>query len=207
MPDDSVLTLAAASSVRISFTRKQRLVFLDRGEGFFDVRHIPGRPFIVTTGNKRVVVTGTKFNVDYHQSERAIEVAVIEGRINVISHKQEHGKKDVTSVGTHEVFLFPASGSAIREPLSAEHACAWRMRKLYFDDATLKDVLSSVNRYFQKPLVVRDPQMEKLTISGMFQAGDIKSVLLSLNDLYGLKGYETRDKWLLVQDKQPVRYN
>lgn len=207
LPDDSTLTLAAASSVRVSFTKQERVVFLDDGEGFFDVKHIPGRPFIVVTGNKRVRVTGTQFNVDYYSANHSMEVAVVEGQINIISNKRTREGNDVTPVGTNEVFLFPASGTAVRQPLSAEHASAWRMRKLYFDDATLTDVLAGVNRYLQKPLVASSPEIERLTLSGMFRAGDIKAVLLSLNDLYGLKGREVHDKWLLVQGHQPPQAN
>jgi len=207
LPDGSVLTLAAASSLRVSFTKQERVVFLDDGEGFFDVKHIPGRPFIVVTGNKRVQVTGTQFNVDYYSASHSMEVAVVAGQINVISSRQAHDTNTVTPVGTNEVFLFPANGSAVRQPLSAEHASAWRRRKLYFDDATLTDVLASINRYSKKPLVADSPEMAQLRLSGMFDAGDVKSVLLSLNDLYGLKGQETRDKWLLVQGHQPSQAN
>jgi transmembrane sensor len=207
LPDDSTLTLAAASSVRVSFTKQKRVIFLDDGEGFFDVKHIPGRPFIVVTGNKRVQVTGTQFNVDYYSASHSMEVAVVAGQINVISSRQAHDTNMVTPVGTNEVFLFPANGSAIRQPLSAEHASAWRRRKLYFDDATLTDVLASVNRYSKKPLVAGNPEMAQLRLSGMFDAGDVKSVLLSLNDLYGLKSQETQDKWLLVQGHQPPQAN
>ncbi len=207
LPDDSTLTLAAASSVRVSFTKQERVVFLDDGEGFFDVKHMPGRPFIVVTGNKRVRVTGTRFNVDYYSANRSMEVAVVEGRINVISNRSARDGNAVTPVGTNEVYLFPASGTAVPQPLSAEHASAWRMRKLYFDDATLGDVLAGVNRYLQKPLVAGNPEIERLTLSGMFQAGDVKAVLLSLNDLYGLKGHEVQDKWLLVQGHQPPQAN
>jgi transmembrane sensor len=207
LPDGSVLTLAAASSVRVSFTKKERVIFLDDGEGFFDVKHIPGHPFIVVTGNKRVQVTGTQFNVDYYSARHSMEVAVVAGRINVISSGPAHDMGGATSVGASEVFLFPANGSAVRRPLSAEHASAWRRRKLYFDDATLADVLAGVNRYSKKPLVAGSPEIAQLTLSGMFDAGDVKSVLLSLNDLYGLKGRETQDAWLLVQDHQPTRAN
>ncbi len=54
LPDGSTLTLAAASTVRIAFNDKQRIVYLSGGEGFFDVKHNPDRPFIVVAGKKRV---------------------------------------------------------------------------------------------------------------------------------------------------------
>lgn len=199
LPDGSTLTLDAASSVRIAFTDKERVVYLSGGEGFFDVKHNPARPFIVVAGKKRVVVAGTKFNVDYFPKERDMEVAVVEGLVNVTFPTPGAGDRTVP-IKQDEVVMFPANGSTIRRPISAARASAWREGKLYFDDAQLSEVLASVNRYFQKPLVVSNPGMGKRTVTGMFQAGDLNAVLMSLNDLYGLKGKELSDRWLLIQD-------
>ncbi|HEU0097063.1 MAG TPA: FecR domain-containing protein, partial [Rhizomicrobium sp.] len=90
---------------------------------------------------------------------------------------------------------------------SAARASAWREGKLYFDDAQLGEVLTSVNRYSKKPLTVSNPEMGKLTVTGMFRAGDLDAVLMSLNDLYGLKGQELADRWLLTQDSKVSRPN
>ena len=201
LPDGSTLTLDAASSVRIAFSDKQRVVYLSGGEGFFDVKHNPNRPFIVVAGKKRVVVAGTKFNVDYFPKERDMEVAVVEGLVNVTFPTPSAGDKTVP-IKQSEVVLFPANGSTIRRPISAARASAWREGKLYFDDAQLNEVLASVNRHFQKPLVVSNPEMGKRTVTGMFRAGDLNAVLMSLNELYGLKGRELADRWLLVQDSK-----
>jgi len=206
LPDGSTLTLDAATSVRIAFSDKERVVYLDRGEGFFDVKHNPARPFIVVAGNKRVVVAGTKFNVDYFPKERDMEVAVVEGLVNV-TFPTPHAGNSIMPIKQKEVVQFPANGSTIRRPISAAHASAWREGKLYFDDAQLGEVLASVNRHLEKPIVVSNPEMGRRTVTGMFKAGDRNAVLLSLNDLYGLKGKELADRWLLVQDSKASQPN
>ncbi len=206
LPDGSTLTLDAASTVRIAFNDKQRIVYLSGGEGFFDVKHNPDRPFIVVAGKKRVVVAGTKFNVDYFPKESDMEVAVVEGLVNVTFPTPNAGSRTMP-IKQDEVVQFPANGSTIRRPMSAAHASAWREGKLYFDNAQLSEVLASVNRYSKKPLTVSNPEMGKLTVTGMFRAGDLNAVLLSLNDLYGLKGQELADRWLLTQDSKISRPN
>jgi transmembrane sensor len=206
LPDGSTLTLGAASTARIAFDDKQRIVFLTGGEGFFDVKHNPNRPFIVVAGKKRVVVAGTKFNVDYFPKESDMEVAVVEGLVNV-TFPTANAENKTTPIKQDEVVQFPANGSTVRSPLSATRASAWREGKLYFDDAELSEVLASVNRYSKKPLMVGSPEMEKLTVTGMFRAGDLNAVLLSLNDLYGLKGKELPDRWLLIQDSKAPQPN
>lgn len=206
LPDGSTLTLEAASAVRIAFNDKQRVVYLSRGEGFFDVKHNPDRPFIVVAGRKRVVVAGTKFNVDFFPKESDMEVAVVEGLVNVTFPTPNAGYRTMP-IKQNEVVRFPASGSTVRRPISAARASAWREGKLYFDDAQLSEVLASVNRHFQKPLVVSNAEMGRKTVTGMFRAGDLNAVLVSLNDLYGLKGKELADKWLLVQDPKTPQPN
>ncbi|MDB5739930.1 MAG: hypothetical protein JWP16_970 [Alphaproteobacteria bacterium] len=206
LPDGSTLTLGAASTARIAFNDKQRIVYLSGGEGFFDVKHNPARPFIVVAGKKRVVVTGTKFNIDYFPKESAMQVAVVEGLVNVTFPAPNAGPRTMP-LRQNEVVQFPANGSAVRRFMTATHASAWREGQLYFDDAELSEALASVNRYFPKPLVVSNPEMGKRTVTGMFRAGDVHAVLVSLNDLYGFKGKELADKWLLVQDSKAARPN
>jgi transmembrane sensor len=206
LPDGSTLTLDAASTVRIAFNDKQRIVYLSGGEGFFDVKHNPDRPFIVVAGKKRVVVAGTKFNVDYFPKESDMEVAVVEGLVNVTFPTPNAGNATMP-IKQNEVVQFPANGSIVRRPMTAARASAWREGKLYFDDAQLSEVLTSLNRYSKKPLTISNPEMGKLTVTGMFRAGDLDAVLLSLNDLYGLKGQELADRWLLTQDSKASRPN
>lgn len=206
LPDGSTLTLDAASAVRIAYSDKQRVVYLSGGEGFFDVKHNPARPFVVVAGKKRVTVAGTKFNVDYFPGESNMEVAVVEGLVNVTFPTPEARYKTMP-VKQNEVVRFPANGTAVRRPISAVRASAWREGELYFDDTQLGEFLAGVNRHLQKPLVVSDPEMVKRTVTGKFRAGDLNAVLLSLNDLYGLKGKELSDKWLLVEDSKISRPN
>jgi transmembrane sensor len=206
LPDGSTLTLGAASSARIAFNDKQRIIYLNKGEGFFDVKHNPDRPFIVVAGKKRVIVTGTKFNVDYLPRNSAMEVAVVEGLVNVSFPAQNAGQKTMP-IKQNEVVRFPANGSVVRRPMSAARVAAWREGKLYFDDAELSEVLAGANRYFPKPVMVSSPEMGKRTVTGMFRAGDLTAVLTSLNDLYGLKGKELADRWVLIQDSKVSRPN
>jgi ferric-dicitrate binding protein FerR (iron transport regulator) len=105
----------------------------------------------------------------------------------------------VEQVGAGEVVFFPAKGPPVRRNLTPEQAAAWRVRKLYFDSASLGQVLAEVNRYAAKPLVVENQDIERLMLTGQFPAGDVQSVLLSLRQLYGIEARETADRWLLAR--------
>lgn len=197
LSDGSALTVAADSVVKVSFTEERRQVWLERGEAFFDVRHDSSRPFTVAAGAHTVVVTGTKFDVNYGVGEGAMEVAVVQGQIKVKSPLLQNDT--LVSVGASEVVLFSANGAVIKRAQSAERAAAWRTRELYFNDASLAEVVAEVNRYAAKSLVLDDPDLKALTVSGLFQAGDVESVFFSLHELYDIDAREMPDRWVLTK--------
>ncbi|WP_293679407.1 FecR domain-containing protein, partial [uncultured Phenylobacterium sp.] len=79
--DGSTLRLNTASRVEIRFSRDERRITLQRGEGFFEVAHDASRPFIVVAGETRVRAIGTKFDV--RRVGGATQVILAEGRVQV----------------------------------------------------------------------------------------------------------------------------
>lgn len=55
------------------------------------------------------------------------------------------------------------------------------------ENAALGAALDEVGRYTSTRLVLADPQLRALSITGVFRTGDIDSVLFSLRELYGLR--------------------
>ena len=63
LEDGSKVELNTASVVRASITAQSRQVWLDKGEAYFEVAHLSGRPFVVHAGNRTITVLGSKFSV------------------------------------------------------------------------------------------------------------------------------------------------
>ncbi len=213
LPDGSTLTVNADSSVRLAFTREQRQVILERGEAFFDVRHNTGWPFVVTAGGRTVVVTGTKFDIDYGATDKAVEVAVVEGHVQVASA----AVPTTTALPTNaliagDVILFPEGKPGVPQKISADQVAAWRSRRLYFDQSSLSEVLTEVNRFTSKQLVLGDATLAGLKLSGYFRAGDIDAVIFSLTELYKIQVNDAGKTWVLTGTKDetlppPTRRN
>jgi transmembrane sensor len=205
LPDNSQITVAGASSVSVAFSDSRREVSLDQGEAFFDVQPDVRRPFVITAGARKVTVTGTSFNVNYLAAMDEMEVAVVEGTVNV-AFPSLSGGGETETMRAGDVILFPAMGRPlVRRNLTAQQVSAWRSRKLYFDAANLSQVLSEVNRYSTKPVVSETRDIDKLMLSGQFQAGDVDSVLISLQQLYGIEARETEQEWVLARKPSPAR--
>lgn len=200
LPDKSLVTVAANSAVSVDFSGGRRGVALTRGAAFFDVQHDKDRPFVITAGQRSVTVTGTRFNVNNYAAQDELEVAVVDGRVNV-SYRAENGAAEILRMAAGDVILFPAAGGLVRRNLTPEQAAAWRSRKLYFDAAHLDQVIAEVNRYSAKPLVPENRDIEKLMITGQFPAGDVALVLTSLRQIYGIEARETATEWVLARKR------
>ena len=53
------------------------------GEAYFDVAHDADKPFIVQTEGMRIVVHGTKFNVDAFPGSENTLVSLVEGSVSL----------------------------------------------------------------------------------------------------------------------------
>ncbi|MBR1872596.1 MAG: FecR family protein [Bacteroidales bacterium] len=83
LPDSTVVWLNAASRLSYSddYMKGTRKVSLE-GEGFFDVKSLPGHDFVVELGGNEITVHGTKFDACAYPGESAVEAALLEGSIS-----------------------------------------------------------------------------------------------------------------------------
>jgi transmembrane sensor len=63
LPDGSKITLGAPTELATHYTANRRVIFLDRGEAWFDVTRNPSRPFNVLAGVGAITALGTQFDV------------------------------------------------------------------------------------------------------------------------------------------------
>lgn len=198
LEDGSSASLDSQSEVSVLYTKRSRELVLVRGQGRFDVAHDVERPFTVQAGDRKVVATGTSFNVDLVGPE--IVVTLIEGHVVVLDRAGDHRESPGSSVPEEGVKLEPGErlveaasthGSAVSTPsiqrVNIERATAWESGQLVFDDETLAAAVERVNRYSRSKISVSDPAAAAMRFSGVFNEGDTRAFLdtvtryLSLN--------------------------
>ena len=103
MSDNSIITLNTNSEIRVTLTDEVRKVDLISGEAFFIVTSNKERPFIVASGQQEITVVGTQFNV--HKMKSGIEVAVIEGIVQVAQKLNVNSKTQLKPVGQNKYLL------------------------------------------------------------------------------------------------------
>jgi len=97
LPDGTLVWLNAGSKLRFSqaYNIKDRNVELE-GEGFFEVKTNPHKPFIVNTSEIKVKAYGTTFNVKAYPEEGTITTTLVEGAVKIESSGKSSQKINLT---------------------------------------------------------------------------------------------------------------
>jgi len=199
LADGSTIELNSRSRVRIRYTKAQRDVDLIEGQALFRVAHDLARPYVVHSGVTKVLAVGTQFDV--YRKRAATVVTVIEGKVAVIAGASLDAAPNPPAV-TAQSPAADASGSrkgrgiyltageqlniptgspshaeeasAYRSPQPANVATvtAWTQHSLIFESSPLTDVAEEFNRYNRRPLVITDPEIASMHISGIFSSAD-----------------------------------
>ena len=180
LPDGSRLRLDTDTQVAVRYHRDRREVRLQGGQAVFSVQADAQRPVQVLAGPLRVTVVGTRFAVRYTPDMpggEGVSVAVQEGRVRV-----ERVERVDAPAGDAQALLLQA-GQQVRAdaagtlsaiaPVSAAGIAPWREHRVGFDDMRLDRALAELARYRDTGLVVRDPAVAELRITGVFDPRDL----------------------------------
>ena len=177
LPDSSIVYLNRNSKIyyKNDFNKKDRVVNLE-GEGYFEVKKNPAKPFLIEGFRSTTKVIGTSFNLRTLQREQNDEIEVVTGKV-------EFALKDLTE----SIVLLPgdkgtanlanATPSLTKLENSDLNFMAWKTEKLTFQKSNLQNVLSAMERYFDVKIKVANPDILKCTFSGTFTTPQMKDIL------------------------------
>ncbi len=184
LPDGSAVWLNRNSQLRYpaSFGKKgPRKLFL-RGEAFFEVVHIPGRPFTVQTTLAQVEVLGTRFNLRAYPEDQATEVEVEQGKVALTGHQS--GQRLVLLKNMRGwVRLGNDSGSA---SVSLPEAQVWRTGTLACRGTDLGRIKTLLEQYGLAAIEFSDPRLANCRVTGNIQTMEMESTLALMCQAAGL---------------------
>jgi len=165
--DGTKIELNTNTVLRARMTTAERVVWLDRGEAYFEVKHDPTHPFIVIVGDHRITDLGTKFVV--RRQLGRTKVALLEGSAE-FSVANVRSRRQSALLMPGDVAIGTANSIAVtREPeQQLFRALSWRKGLLVFKHTTLADAVAEFNRYNGEKLVLADAATGALTIGGTF---------------------------------------
>lgn len=203
LTDGSNITLNTASSVRVELTKEERHIELEAGEAFFEVAHDPARPFTVVVGEQRVVAVGTKFSIQRNHDD--VRITVTEGAVRLQDADaplRVDGTTLVSAVLPAGTVAQAAHAQVLTRSKSArelDEALSWRTGYLIFDAEPLAGAVAEFNRYTTRKVVIGDPEVGALLISGKVRTSNAQALTRMLHEGFGIRAEERDGSIVLVR--------
>ncbi len=150
LPDGTHVTLNAGSSVSYpeEFEDNIRKVTLS-GEAFFDVKRNEKAPFVITTGDVVTKVLGTSFNIRAYPENKAVQVAVVSGKVKVNAQIGSEDQNACVFLSKSEMATFQKeAGELIVSTYDEKEQIGWKDGMLYFQKSDFHSTILKLERWY-----------------------------------------------------------
>jgi ferric-dicitrate binding protein FerR (iron transport regulator) len=177
LPDGSKVFMNQNSSLRYAknLTGAERAVYLE-GEAFFDVAQQEARPFVVYARHTQTQVLGTTFDIKAYK-EAPVEVAVLSGKVAVSRNTEDKtASRLVLTKGRKAIFKTDKQMEEIA--IADPNFMAWKENALRFNNVSLRNVIKTLESYYNVTIVIDDSAVARLDYRGdFFDAPKLEDVL------------------------------
>jgi transmembrane sensor len=195
LPDGSDVVLDRGARLLITFDGKQRHLVLLAGKARFAVAHEDHRAFVVDAGTGSVIAHGTLFDVAL--MGRVVDVALLEGAVEVRNRSTGTGRKSVELSAGHKVAV---TGGSIGEPTIVRPAERyWPADMIAFNDVDIVDAVSVFNRTSTAPLAIGELPSRSMKVTGAFKRSDPEGFARQLAATFGLEIERSDDGGLTLR--------
>jgi ferric-dicitrate binding protein FerR (iron transport regulator) len=186
LPDGSIVSLHAGSQITYpeEFSSNTRKVEL-KGEAYFKVTHDGTKPFIVSSGNARVEVLGTQFNVNTKTSTGAMEVVLTSGKVSV--YFKSHPKQNILLDPGEKAVLRTEQNLISKSANTDANYMAWKTKVLVFDNEKLAQVVNTLQNVYQKSVKLVDPTLSECRVTASFDGQSLESVIEVIKETLDLQ--------------------
>ena len=193
LPDGTEVVLNTNSHIRVNYTDTARFILLSRGEAHFSVAEDNDRPLTVHAGNRFILAVGTAFNVEISR-DKIVEIIVTEGKVLIVEQTAPVSRgipvdiikisQDAPVVSEGEAAILDSTDARIRKIAPEEVAVdlSWREGNLIFQGETLEEAIHEISRYTSVEFEILDDRIRAVRVAGLFKAGDINGLLLTLQE-------------------------
>lgn len=197
LADGSKVWINANSKLSWSpdFNIERREVVL-YGEAYFDIRHDPKRPFIITTGDVKTTVLGTAFNIRAFPTEKAVTVTVKRGKVRV----ESADKKQATVTANQQVTVDMSSTSADTQPIDVnpDPVLEWTKEDIILHEISFEDARELLEERYAITIRFDNPELKKCRFtSTFFEDAGLEEVLRAICLVNGAS-YEMVDQQVTI---------
>jgi ferric-dicitrate binding protein FerR (iron transport regulator) len=175
LPDGSTVILNKESKLNYpsAFGTKHRDVYLT-GEGFFDIKHMPSRPFLVHTGKITIKVLGTAFNIKSYVNN--VEVTVTRGKVQVLKEDTVLGVLSASQ----QISFNNQSGNVITKIVDTLPVVAWKPAEIFFNDITMQQAAEQMEERFNIKISFANAAVKNCRVTATFSEDDLPDEILAV---------------------------
>ena len=223
LPDGTIVLLNAGSKLTYDkdFGIAGREVFLS-GEGYFDVKKMPEKPFIIHTSSINIKVLGTVFNVKAYPEDELTETSLIQGSIEVTMRDRP---KDKIILAPSEKLVLENNAviassekekdePVLQSPLSSDVVMSvkklaynivdsavaetqWIDNKLVFRDESFEALAVRMERWYDVDINIKNAALKQKRFSGIFEKESISEALEALQLSVSFKFDQEGNKFII----------
>jgi transmembrane sensor len=151
LPDGTEVWLNAASSIQypVAFKGRERKVKVS-GEVYFEVANKSWQPFVVETGQLKLEVLGTSFNINTYDDEKTIRTTLLTGAVKVtpLPGSMPAIKPKVLVPGQTAELTKQDAMLTVTETPDPGKIIAWKNGLFNFDGIDLYSVMRQLERWY-----------------------------------------------------------
>lgn len=203
LPDGSIVAIGAKSSLSLDFAAKERRLRIGNGQAYFKVAPDRLRPFVVDAGPVHVRAIGTAFDV--RKNDDRVVITVTEGTVEVLP-SEDRGEESGMSKETRLQVLagyqltWAAGGKEVKlnqtDPASAT---AWRTGRLEYFGEPLWVVVSNVNRYSTRQIVIAEEELGRVQFTGTVFVRSIDDWIAAIQQAFDLTAESRTDGSIAIR--------
>lgn len=189
LSDGSNISLYKSSELKFpdKFGKTSREVYF-WGEAFFEIASDPTRPFVIESGDARIKVLGTSFNVKSIPASDITEVVVHTGKV-LFYHV------DANNTVLNQVVLTKGEKGIYNHKLRTisrlqnndPNFISWKTGVLVFNETSLDKVMETIGKRYDVSFHWSDKQLSNLKLTATFDNESLDAVLEVLTLVHKLK--------------------
>ncbi len=196
LPDGTQVWLNAGSSLRYSNTFGQRDRNLSlSGEAYFDVTKNKSIPFIVRSGEVKVEVLGTRFNVKAYEQLDRIKVTLLEGSVSLRSTTDEHTY--LLEPMEMAVYSKDQRQMEIVKTLSSQ-AHGWTNGDILFNGESFEEIAFMLEQRFNVAIHIGKESLKKRQFKGDFRKSE------SIERIFNVMATDGQFRYKITEDSIDV---
>lgn len=196
LSDGSKVWLNAASSLRfpVAFSGNTRTVEVS-GEAYFEIAPDVKQPFMVESGNTKVEVLGTHFNINAYPDRKNIRTTLEQGSVRVVEGDESIVLKPGEQASTNQ-----QTGNLQVQTVNLAAALAWKNGLFYFENTNIKEIMNEISRWYNVDVVYETNDLSNKNFNGIISRYSNVDAVLKRFSLTGTVHFKVDGRTIVVMN-------